>query len=511
MKPKVVIVGGGTAGWINLAYIVAKTDFDVTIIHSDEIDIIGVGESTGPTIQQIANAVGVPEHVWMRDAKATFKYGIDFLDWKDHGSHWFHSFEGEMLEQAFNNPIVDFGRDSFEQELTSIDYFLKLRQSNPTFKIDQFNNMHGPMWHLLETGKGHYNTKGQCNISKFAGYAYHVNAYDFSQCLRKHTAKEKFTEIVDTIVDVELDDTGVKSVLTKTGKRITGDIFIDCSGMKRLLIGKLSGFTKFDKLKNDSAIFGGVNGYQSHRATTVAHAQKAGWIWSIPTWGRMGSGHVYSSEHMSDDEAYDTIVKYWADKGYTWTENNRVKFTSGRMTSIATKNVIANGLAQSFIEPLEATSIMITCWTIIRFVEIYNRHGSWDKGAARLLHSVMSKFLDNTRSFVGYHYQLSERTDTEYWRSYHNPNAVQEVNDIISSKLNDQRLLKGQTLLNKFNWTSMLVGFDKPFNNPIRPITEEQMENYLYFCRLAQQNYQFVTRNNPSNKDILEQIHLKAN
>ena len=96
MKKKIVIVGGGTAGWINLAYIVAKLDVDVTIIHSNEIDIIGVGESTSPTIRQISDAVGVDEHVWMRDAKATFKYGIDFVDWNNVGSEWFHSFEGEI-------------------------------------------------------------------------------------------------------------------------------------------------------------------------------------------------------------------------------------------------------------------------------------------------------------------------------------------------------------------------------------------------------------------------------
>ena len=509
MKKKVVVVGGGTAGWITLAYLVAKMDAELTIIHSNEIDIIGVGESTGPTIRQIANAVGVDEYTWMKDARATFKYGIDFLDWNKPGSHWFHSFEGEILEQAFNNPIVDFGRDSFDQTLTSIDYFLKMRQQSPELNIDDFNNMHGPMWHLLNEGKGHYNTQGQCNISKFAGYAYHVNAYDFSQCLRKHTSKEKFTEIVDTIVDIELDDNGVKTLKTKGGLTITGDIFIDCTGMKKLLISKLTGFTKFEKLKNDRAIFGGVDGYQSNRATTVAHAQKAGWIWSIPTWGRMGSGHVYSSEHMSDDEAYDTIVKYWADQGYTWKENNRVKFTSGRCTDIAIKNVVSNGLAQSFIEPLEATSIMITCWTAIRFVEIFNRNNGWNDKSARTLHSVMSRFLDNTRSFVGYHYLLSDREDTDYWRSYEKVNAVQEVNDIITSKLRGPRLQKGETLLNKFNWASLLVGFEKPFTNRLEDIPTEQMENYSMFCKLAQENYKFVTRNNPSNESILKQIHTR--
>jgi len=507
MKKKIVIVGGGTAGWINLAYIVAKLDVDVTIIHSNEIDIIGVGESTSPTIRQVADAVGVDEYTWMRDARATFKYGIDFVDWNKFGSQWFHSFEGEILEQAFTNPIVDFGKDTFEQKLTSIDYFLKLRQNDTGFNIDKFNAMHGPMAHILREEKGHYNSQGQCNISKYAGYAYHVNAYDYSQCLRKHTPKEKFTEIIDTIIDVEIDDNGVKSLKTKTGQIITGDIFIDCTGMKKLIIGKLTGFTKFDKLKNNRAIFGGVDGYQSYRSTTQAHAQPAGWIWSIPTWGRMGSGHVYCSDYMSDDEAHDTIVKFWADRGHRWTENNRVSFTSGRCTDLAIKNVFANGLSQSFIEPLEATSIMITCWTAIRFVEIYNRNNGWDNRSAKMLHTVMSQFLDNTKSFVGYHYQLSERDDTDYWKDQKNPNAIQEVSDIISSKLRGPMLQKGETALNKFNWTSLLLGFDKKFNNSLSEITPEQIENYQHFCSQSESNYKFITRNNRRNEEILKQIH----
>lgn len=510
MKKKIVIVGGGTAGWISLAYIASKLDADITIIHSNEIDIIGVGESTSPTIRQIADAVGVDEFTWMRDANATFKYGIDFVDWNKFGSQWFHSFEGEILEQAFENPIVDFGRDTFEQQLTSIDYFLNIRKQDTTFDIDKFNNMHGPMWHILKEGKGHYNTKGNCNISKYAGYAYHVNAYDYSQCLRKHTPKEKFIEIVDTVIDVQLDDNGIKSLTTKSGLIVTGDIFIDCTGMKRLLISKLTDFIKFDKLKNDRAIFGGVNGHQNYRATTQSHAQKAGWIWSIPTWGRVGSGHVYCSNYMTDNEAHDTIVNFWNERGLKWTEHNRVKFTSGRCANLAIKNVVANGLSQSFIEPLEATSIMITCWTVIRFVEIFNRNNDWNNRSARILHSIMSQFLDNTKSFVGYHYQLSERTDTDYWNDYKNPAAIQEVNDIISDKLRGPMLEKSETALNKFNWASLLLGFDKPFNNTLTNISSEQIENYLHFCKQAEENYKFVTRYNPSNEFIINKIHSKS-
>jgi tryptophan halogenase len=508
MKKKIVIVGGGTAGWINLAYIVAKLkDVDVTIIHSNEIDIIGVGESTSPTIRQVADAVGVDEFTWMRDAKAIFKYGVEFLDWNQKGSRWLHAFEGELPEAAFNNPIIDFGRDNFEQQLSSIDYFLKIRQTDSSYDIDKFNMMHGPMEYMLRTNKGPYTQTGECNISKLPGYAYHVNAFEYSQCLRKHTPKEKFTEIVDTVIDVELDDNGVKSLLTKSGNRVTGDIFIDCTGMKKLLIGKLTGFTKFEGLKNDRAIFGAVTGFKNYTPTTITHAQDAGWIWGTRSWERMGSGHVYASDFISDDAAHDTISKYWADRGCKWNEANRLKFTSGRSTHLAIKNVVSNGLSQSFVEPLEGTSIMVTAWTVIRFVEIYERNGGWGEKSSRMLHSVMNSFLEIVESFVKYHYSLSDRTDTDYWMSYKNPNAVQEVNDIISSKLKGPMLGKGVTALNKYNWTSLLIGFDKPFTNPLADLTTEQIENYLHFCKLAEENYKFIVRNNPTPEELANKIH----
>ena len=110
-------------------------------------------------------------------------------------------------------------------------------------------------------------------------------------------------------------------------------------------------------------------------------------------------------------------------------------------------------------------------------------------------------------SFVEYHYQLSERTDTDYWRDQKNPHAVQEVNDIISSKLRGPMLQKGETALNKFNWTSLLLGFDKEFNNSLSEITPEQIENYQHFCSQAESNYKFITRNNLKNEEILKQIH----
>ena len=504
---KIVIAGGGTAGWITLVYIVAKLDADVTIIHSDEIPIIGVGESTAPTIKQIADAVGVEEHVWMKDSKATFKYGGEFYNFKSEGSKWFHSFDAEIPHQAFDQPIVDFGKETFEQELTSLDYFLKLRQQDPSYDIDKFNKFHGPLQHLLDSEIGHYNISGKDNIGRFPGYAYHVNAYEYSQCLRKHTSKDKFTEIVDTIDDVELDDSGVKSLLLKSGKRVYGDLFIDCTGFRRMLISKLTDYVKFDGLLNDRAVAGCVKGLQFNSAATQNHAQSEGWIWAIPTWGQVGSGYVHCSDFISEDEACHKVERFWKDRGHVWKHAKTIKFEGGRSRHLSIKNVVANGLSQSFIEPLEATSIMITSWTVIRLVEVIQRYNNdWNEKSSRLLNSIMTKFMDNTKQFVKYHYQLSDRTE-DYWMQYKNENAVSEVNDVISNSLTGPWPLRGETLINKFNWISMLIGYDKPFDNKLRNITDEQLENYLHFSKISQENYKFITRNNLSNEEILRKIH----
>jgi len=506
-RKSIVIVGGGTAGWVTCAYLAARLDVDITIVHSDEIDIIGVGESTSPTVKQVADTVGVPEKIWMRDARATFKFGVEFFDWRDVGSRWFHSFDAELPEQIFSHPVIDFGKAVYPQTRTSIDYFLKLRQTNPGLDTECFNHFHGPLPYLLDSERSHFNSDGQCNTGEFPGYAYHVNAFAYSQCLRKHIASGRIKELVDTVVDVQMSDHGVEMLVLKSGRRVSGDVFIDCTGFRRLLIGRVARFTTYPELVNNRAIFGAIKGHQSARSVTQAHAQDAGWIWSIPTWGQMGSGHVYCGDYMSDDQAHDVIRNFWASRGLEWQENNRVRFTAGHMDHFAVKNVVANGLAQSFIEPLEATSIMITAWSAIRFADVFERDNDWNERSAKKFNSVMVKFFQQTMDFVYYHYALSDRRDTPYWRDRQDDNAVQEVSDRIREMLTLPWPRKGETLISKFSWSSMLVGYGKPYMNDLGDISDTHMENYVEFVKMAQQNYRFVTRNNPPNLELLRSIH----
>ena len=204
---------------------------------------------------------------------------------------------------------------------------------------------------------------------------------------------------------------------------------------------------------------------------------------------------------MSEQEGVDTIIKHWRDRGYEYTPRKVIKFTGGRLEDIAFKNLVSNGLGQSFIEPLEATSVMITCVTAIEFSKQYNKYHTWDSKSARVLDKVMCNLLEHTKDFVRYHYELSNRTDSDYWLQVRRPEALQEVCDII-----DQRVKK-ETLLNGFNWASMLIGYEKSYLNAVSNISSRELEEYIYYVEMMQKHYEFLTKDNISIEQHLHNIN----
>jgi tryptophan halogenase len=498
---KACVVGGGTAGWITLSYLAATTDLDLTIIHTDEIEIIGVGESTTPALKQVADAVGVDESKWMKDGHATFKYGIDFQDWLRPGSNWFHSFDDQLPAEAFHQPLSNNGYKTYSGGLTSIEYFLKLREQDPdNYDINHFNYNHGPQQWLTEQQLSPYDNNGHMNIGHQPGYAYHINALEFGRSLKDATPNNKYTELKQRIVDVSLDDNGIKSLRLEDGTEFSADIYFDCSGFNRLLSKHLTTFKQYTEMANDSVIFGPVKNYQIHKPATEAVAQKAGWIWATPTIGQVGSGHVYSSAFMSENDAEETIVNFWHNRGVKYEPLRKLKFTPGRLENIAIKNVISNGLGQSFIEPLEATSIMITCVTAIEFSKLFNKHQNWNHTSSKVLDKLLSGILEHTRDFVRYHYDLNERKQ-DYWNQLRRTEAAEEVSNMI-----DQRVKANGKLLNGFNWASMLIGYEKKYTNTTADLTQEQIELYSLYSSHLKKHYRLLTANNQTIQQKLNSI-----
>ena len=504
---KIIIVGGGTAGWVSLAYLVATTDAELTIIHSEEVDSLGVGESTTPTIKHVAETCGIDEVQWMKDAKASFKYGIEFLDFNNRGSRWMHTFDDLLPDQSFHTPITEFGKNIFKKEISSVEYFLtQKRRGISNYDTDWFNNSQGGCEYLLSRHLSPFTKQNESNFSKFPGYSYHINAQEFGNSLRKHTSKNRFTEIKGHVNNVEYDENGVKNIILKDGTKLSADLFIDCTGFKRVLIGNMAKFKPYKGLINNTAIWGPVY-TQSYRPSRLSIALLHGWIWVTPTWGQIGSGYVFCDDFISTEQAEDHLREHWKKQGLEWNPIKSRKFISGSLDNIAVKNVVSNGLGQSFIEPLEATSIMVTCVTVKNISKLINKNKKWGNKESNIVSKVMKKFLNETMEFVLYHYTLSDRQDTEYWRAYDTTDVLESISRMIEKKLKQEWVNHAETLLNRYNWTSMLVGYNKPYLGKLPKIEKCQIDNYEFYTKQLVENYRYHYQNNMTVKDRLEYIN----
>jgi tryptophan halogenase len=329
---------------------------------------------------------------------------------------------------------------------------------------------------------------------------------EFGNSLKNHTPKERYTEIRAHVEGVEYDENGVKNIVLKDGTKMSADLYIDCTGFRRLLIGEMAEFKPYAGLLNNAAIWGPVK-EQVYRPSTISEAQPHGWIWETPTWGQIGSGYVFSDDFITVEQAEDHIRNHWKKKGMEWNPLKSVKFTSGRLENIAVKNVIANGLGQSFIEPLEATAIMVTCVTIRNVSKMFNKHNGWSEKSSRILSTVMERFLEETKEFVLGHYTLTDRTDTDYWRAYHNTDILEYMAKMIEKKLEKEWVSHGETNLNGYNWASMLIGYDKPYLGKLPKIESWQMDNYEFYTKQLVENYRHLYGKNLSIEDRLKHIH----
>ena len=503
---RVVIVGGGSAGWITASYLASTIEnLDVTIVHTDLVETIGVGESTTPTIQHIAKRIGVDEREWMRQCEATFKYGVEFNDWNRIGSRWFHTFDDLYPFDIMHNPLQDLGKFNAKIGRTSVDYFLAVNNGGGSSR--EYNDLHGPGETLLERGLSPYDHEGRNTTNRYPGFSFHVNAHKFGQAM-KNACKYPIKEIQKKVMHVNYDDDGVESIVLEDGDLLQGDVYFDCTGFQRLLIGELTEWNSyFPNIPNNRAIAGTAVTDLPFKPCTQAFAQKDGWIWKIPTAERWGSGFVYSSDHTTDDEAEERIVSFYADQGIKYEPVRRIKFDAGRCNQVAVKNVIANGLSQSFIEPLEATSLMITCSTARAFEELYNRHMEWNASKSKALSKFLHKIIDHNKKFVQYHYLLSDRDDSQYWKDIARGNdVIQEVSDYADSFRMDRWCEQGETKFNRFNLISMILGYEKTYANKLEDISVADVEDYTFFKGMSKKFYEHLIRNNQTVDQYIESI-----
>lgn len=396
---RVVIVGGGTAGWMaaaSLGAYLAGTGTRITLIESSEIGTIGVGEATIPTIRRFYAALGMTDAEVMHACQATAKLGIRFVDWKP-GTSFVHP----------------FGR--FGQDLRGIDfhhYWQKARMAAQAAPLEEYSL--GAM--LAREGHASIPMPNPPSQLSIFDWALHFDAALFAAHMRGFAERSGVQRIDAKIIDVALDgETGfIEDVTLDSGEHVTGDLFIDCSGFRGLLIGEALGVGYQDW--SHWLLCDGAFAVQSERAgpppsCTTVTARTAGWQWRIPLRTREGNGIVFSSKFQSDDDACAELLAHVP--GTPVMEPRRLRFTPGRRTVAWAKNCVSLGLASGFLEPLESTSIALIETGIERLKQLFPDK-CFDPAVIAEYNTQSAEEMERVRDFIILHYRLSTR-EGAFW------------------------------------------------------------------------------------------------
>ena len=391
---RVVIAGGGTAGWTVAAALVKNLGplLAITLVESDAIGTVGVGESTIPTARRFHELIGLDEQAFVRATGASFKLGIAFEDWARVGDRYFHSFgvTGPSTWMAdFQHMWLEAREQGFAGELG--DYCLELQAA----KEGKFQGGRGsPL-----------------------NYAYHLDATAYGQFLRGIAEPQGVRRVEGKIAEVKVaPDSGfIEALVLESGETVEGDLFIDCTGFRGLLIeGALA--TGWDDwshwLPTDSALAVQTEAVGPARPYTRAVAHRAGWQWQIPLQHRVGNGLVYCSRFMSDDEAQALLAERV--EGPMLTEPRLIRFKAGSRRKEWHKNCVAIGLASGFVEPLESTSIHLIMIAVTRLMQLFP-FGGVNEAVAERYNDVARREIEGIRDFIILHYYLNER-DEPFWQ-----------------------------------------------------------------------------------------------
>ncbi|MDO8343473.1 MAG: tryptophan 7-halogenase [Cellvibrio sp.] len=440
---KVVIVGGGTAGWMCAAALSRVLDLQqvaVTLVESDDIRTIGVGEATIPTLRDFNRLLGIDEADFVRKTQGTFKLGIEFDGWGQLGESYIH-------------PFGSFGLD--RPEVRFHQMWLKLRAlEGGAGDISDYNLS------LVTARLNRFNPPGNKGLLSTLRHAYHLDANLYGIYLREYAEARGVNRLQGTITGVTQGDDGfVKSVVLSDGHHIDGELFIDCSGFRALLIEDTLkvGYVDWNQwLTCDRAIAVPSESTGPLRPYTCAMADEAGWRWRIPLQHRMGNGYVYSSAYLDDEAAKQRLLATL--EGQPLAEPRQLKFKAGHRSKLWEKNVVAIGLSGGFLEPLESTSIHLIQMGIARLLLLFP-----DKDFKPALREEFNRLslleYEQIRDFIILHYKATRRDDSAFWRYCRDmkiPDSLQQKFDLFRA---GGRIIRFKDeLFAENSWLAVMLG-----------------------------------------------------
>lgn len=463
---KVVIAGGGTAGWIAAAALSKQLAglIEVTLIESQAIGTVGVGEATIPPIQLFHNLLGIDEQAFMRATEATFKLGISFENWGQIGDSYIHPF-GTTGKGSFLAEFQHFWLHGLSRDITE---------------------EYGEYSYEVQAAKAHKFGK---SANSGINYAYHLDATLYAGFLRNFCEGLGVNRIEGKITHVKQHQHNgyIDSVTIESGEEVAGDLFIDCTGFHGLLIEQTlkTGYESWQHwLPCDSAVAVQTESTDNLPPYTRSIAHESGWQWQIPLQHRVGNGLVYCSQYLSDDQARERLLNNLDSKRIN--EPRVLRYNTGRRNKFWNKNCVALGLSSGFVEPLESTSIYMFMNGIIRLLRLFPFDGVSQAKIDEYNQQSISE-AEKIRDFIILHYHVTEREDSPFWhycKHMQIPDSLAHRIELF--KENAHAFQTGEELFRLESWTHVMLGqglIPQSYHKIISTIPDTQLKAHLQNIR----------------------------
>jgi len=463
-----VIVGGGTAGWLTaslLAKVLGKV-INITLVESDKIGTIGVGEATIPPIVNFNSAIGLDEKAFLKATKGTMKLGIQFENWGKKGESYMHAFGGV----GKNFPFCDF-----------YHFWLKSRQQGGRSDFWQYSLNYQAAKH------NKFAKLNQIPGTNLPGitYAYHFDAGLYAKHLRESCERQGVKRIEGTVehVNVAKENGFIERLQLDNGINVDGDLFIDCTGLAALLIEKTlsTGFEDWSHwLPCDRAMAVPSELVNPIVPYTRSIAHESGWQWRIPLQHRTGNGLVYSSKYMSDEEAKELLLANL--DGQPLDEPRIIPFKTGRRRKQWNKNVIAIGLSSGFFEPLESTNIHLIQSAVTRLLKFFPHHGIKDEEVVEFNEQSKTE-SERMRDFIILHYKQTQRDDSEFWRACQRIEIPESLRKKMSLFSQSAKVFREQDeLFTEIAWQQVMIGqglLPEDYHPFVDSLSDEQLNDLM--------------------------------
>ncbi|WP_034387016.1 tryptophan halogenase family protein [Hellea balneolensis] len=492
----IIIVGGGSAGWMTaaaLSSLLSPESVNITLIESEQIGTVGVGEATIPDMINFNAMLGINEAEFLKATNGTFKLGIEFIDWGQKGESYIH---------PFGNIGVDMQGIDFHQ------YWLHAKSAGNSSPLQDYSMCAVAAEHdkfvLPDTNPR--------SVLSHLRYAYHIDATLYAKFLRDYAEKRGVKRIEGKVegVSLEPEHGNVSSLTMDNGSQIEGDFFFDCTGFRALLTEKALKvpFTDWSHwLPCDSAQTVASERVGALLPYTKATAKNAGWQWRIPTQHRTGNGHIYSSKFMGDNEAIDILMDGLDSKPLGGPR--KINFKTGCRETLWNKNCISIGLSAGFLEPLESTSLFLIQMGISRFITLFPT-ANVSNVVRDEYNKQMLKEFHQVRDFIILHYAATQRADSPFWNYCRNMSVPESLSRKIDLFREAGRVFRyDDELFSKASWIAVCLGqnvIPKAIDPIVSSLPHEQVKHSLGSMQNAMKR---AVYNMPTHEAFLETYGAK--